>query len=154
MRAAELVLARVWPVRRGRPVSLPLPPIETASDVVKALGTVATAVGAGEITPEEGTAVAGVLEIKREGHRNLRAGGPHRGPGEGEEHMSARLFARLERLQPRRRDRMVIHQEPGESDMDVEIKVLTAGRPVMVAPRPGRTTEEWLLRYGPLGGNT
>ena len=65
MRAAELVLARVWPVRRGRPVSLPLPPIETASDVVKALGMVATAVGAGEITPEEGTAVAGVLEIKR-----------------------------------------------------------------------------------------
>lgn len=65
MRAVELVLARVWPVRKGRPVSLPLPPIETASDVVKALGMVASAVGAGEITPEEGTAVAGVLEIKR-----------------------------------------------------------------------------------------
>ncbi len=65
MRAVELVLARVWPVRRGRPVSLPLPSIETASDVVKALGMVATAVGAGEITPEEGAAVAGVLEIKR-----------------------------------------------------------------------------------------
>jgi hypothetical protein len=65
MRAAELVLARVWPVRKGRPITLDLPPIDTAADVVKALGFIASAVGAGEVTPEEGTALAGVLEIKR-----------------------------------------------------------------------------------------
>jgi len=32
---------------------------------VTALGLVATAVGAGELTPEEGASVAAVLEIKR-----------------------------------------------------------------------------------------
>jgi hypothetical protein len=65
MRAAELVLARVWPVRKGRPVALSIPPIATAGDVVTALGAVATAMAAGEITPEEAASVASVLEVKR-----------------------------------------------------------------------------------------
>jgi hypothetical protein len=65
MRAAEMVLSRVWPVRKGSPIVLPLPPIKTADDVVAALGAVADAVAAGSITPDEGQAVAGVLEIKR-----------------------------------------------------------------------------------------
>ena len=67
--------------------------------------------------------------------------------------MNARLLARLERLQPRKRTSYVVYREPGDSDLDVEIRVMTAGRPVIVAPRPCKTTEEWLLRYGPLGGN-
>jgi hypothetical protein len=65
MRAAELVLARVWPARKGRPVSVELPEIEGIQDVVKALGMVVNAVGAGDLTPEEGASVAAVLEIKR-----------------------------------------------------------------------------------------
>lgn len=65
MRAADLILARVWPVRKGRPVTLAIPPIVSAADVVAALGAVATAMAAGEITPDEGAAVAGVLEAKR-----------------------------------------------------------------------------------------
>jgi hypothetical protein len=65
-RAAEIVLSRVWPIRRGgRPVAFELPPIETAADLVKAVGKVATAVGGGELTPEEGGAVAAILEVKR-----------------------------------------------------------------------------------------
>jgi hypothetical protein len=60
-----MVLARVWPVRRGRPVTLTLPPIKTAADVVTAFGAVADAMAAGELTPEEASAVAGVLEAKR-----------------------------------------------------------------------------------------
>ena len=64
-RSAEIILARIWPVRKGRPVSLSLPAIETAADIVKALGVVAGAVGAGEITADEGAAVAAVLETKR-----------------------------------------------------------------------------------------
>jgi hypothetical protein len=44
---------------------LSLPAIETPADVVSALGMVANAVGAGELTPEEGASVAAVLEIKR-----------------------------------------------------------------------------------------
>lgn len=64
-RAAEMVLSRVWPVRRGRLISLSLPPIKVAADVVNALGALADAVVTGSITPEEGQAVAGVLEAKR-----------------------------------------------------------------------------------------
>ena len=65
MRAAELILSRVWPARKGRPVSLPLPPMETASGLVAALGAVVAATAAGELTPEEGQAVAGMLEVRR-----------------------------------------------------------------------------------------
>ena len=63
--ARRLVLDRIWPVRKGRPVSLNLPSIATSANVVAALGLVAEAVGAGELTPEEGASVAAVLEIKR-----------------------------------------------------------------------------------------
>jgi hypothetical protein len=67
LRAADLVLQRIWPVRKGRPLSLslPLPEIKTAVDVVTALGTVADLVGAGEVTPDEGAALAAIFESKR-----------------------------------------------------------------------------------------
>ena len=67
LRAADLVLQRIWPVRKGRPLSLslPLPVIKTAADVVTALGTVADLVGAGEVTPDEGAALAAIFESKR-----------------------------------------------------------------------------------------
>ena len=65
MRAAELVLQRIWPARKSRPIALTLPAIRSASDVVAAVGAVADAVGAGDITPDEGQAVASILEAKR-----------------------------------------------------------------------------------------
>jgi Family of unknown function (DUF5681) len=67
LRAADLVLQRIWPVRKGRPLSLslPLPVIKTATDVVTALGTVAGLVSAGEVTPDEGAALAAIFESKR-----------------------------------------------------------------------------------------
>jgi hypothetical protein len=65
IRAAEIILARVWPVRKGRPVALDIPPMVTPSDIVTALGAVTSAMAAGEITPEEGASVASVLEVKR-----------------------------------------------------------------------------------------
>jgi hypothetical protein len=46
-------------------VLLDLPAILTPSDIVATLGAVAGAVSAGEISPEEGAAVAGVLEAQR-----------------------------------------------------------------------------------------
>ena len=64
-RAAEIVLSRVWPVRKGRPVTLAIPPIITAADIVAALGAVANAMAAGEVTPDEAASVASVLEVKR-----------------------------------------------------------------------------------------
>jgi hypothetical protein len=66
--------------------------------------------------------------------------------------MTARLYARLARLQPRRLDRMVVHRDPGDSDLDVEVKALEIGRPVAVMPRPCRSAKEWVLTYGPIGG--
>jgi hypothetical protein len=65
LRAAELVLQRIWPARKSRPIALTLPAIQSASDVVAAVGAVADAVGAGDITPDEGQAVASILEAKR-----------------------------------------------------------------------------------------
>src|ERR1700722_799101 len=65
LRAGELVLQRIWPSRKSRPIALTLPAIQSASDVVAAVGAVADAVGAGEITPDEGQAVASILEAKR-----------------------------------------------------------------------------------------
>jgi hypothetical protein len=59
------VLQRIWPVRKGRPVTLELPPIQTAADIVSTLGKVADAVAAGDVTPDEASAMANVLEIKR-----------------------------------------------------------------------------------------
>jgi hypothetical protein len=66
IRAAEIILARVWPVRKGRPVTtLDIPPMVTPGDIVMALGAITNAMAAGEITPEEGASVASVLEVKR-----------------------------------------------------------------------------------------
>lgn len=65
MRAADILLRRLWPERKGRPVVLELPVIETASDIAAALGRVTNAVAAGELSPEEGAAVASILEVQR-----------------------------------------------------------------------------------------
>ena len=56
--ALRLAMDRIAPVRRGRPVTLTLPPVSTSGDVVAAIGSVLQAVGAGEITLEEGQMVA------------------------------------------------------------------------------------------------
>ena len=65
MTAARLVLDRIAPPRKGRPVAFELPPVETAADVLAALGAVVRQVADGIITTEEGAAVAGLLEAKR-----------------------------------------------------------------------------------------
>ena len=65
LKAMDMLLSRVWPVRKGRPVTLNLPAIKTTEDLVSAMGAVADAVAGGEITPDEGAAVASVLEAKR-----------------------------------------------------------------------------------------
>jgi Family of unknown function (DUF5681) len=65
MGAASMVLARVWPARKGRPVSFDLPPLTKAADLVLVLGSVLQAVGTGVLTPEEGQAVGALLEMQR-----------------------------------------------------------------------------------------
>ena len=63
--ALRLCLERIAPVRKGRPVTFPLPAIETTGDVVKAIGAVATAMSIGTLTPEEALTVASVIELRR-----------------------------------------------------------------------------------------
>jgi Family of unknown function (DUF5681) len=65
MVAARLVLERLCPVRKGRPVTIDLPKVEGVNDLVVALGAVTHAMAAGEITPDEAATVAGVLDVKR-----------------------------------------------------------------------------------------
>lgn len=63
--ALRLCLERIAPARRSRPIKLTLPKIETAEDVSVALSAVVSAVADGELDPDEGTALAGIVEIKR-----------------------------------------------------------------------------------------
>ena len=65
VRAAEIVLSRCWPARKGRPVAVTFPAIGSAAVIACAMGVVTSAVGAGELSPEEGQAVAAVLEAHR-----------------------------------------------------------------------------------------
>ena len=65
MRAAEIILRRVWPERKGRPINVDLPEMSKPEDLVIALGAIAGAVADGTLTPDEAHSVAGVLEIQR-----------------------------------------------------------------------------------------
>lgn len=63
--AMKLILDRLAPARRDRPVSFEMPEIATADDITKALAAVAGQVAAGELTPAEGVQVAGLIEGQR-----------------------------------------------------------------------------------------
>jgi Family of unknown function (DUF5681) len=63
--AMKLCLERVAPVRRGRPVRFSLDPIITAEDVTRALGAVLQATATGDLTPDEASPVANIMEAKR-----------------------------------------------------------------------------------------
>jgi hypothetical protein len=63
--ALRLCLERIAPVRRGRTVELNLPSVDTATDVVAALGSILGALSSGGLTTEEATAVASLIELKR-----------------------------------------------------------------------------------------
>ena len=71
MTAARLVLDRIAPPCRGRPVRLDLPPIVGAADLVKALAAVADAMARGVISAEEAQAAAGVLDHHRKAVETL-----------------------------------------------------------------------------------
>ena len=65
MVAARLVLDRICPPRKGRAIQIDLPTISRAEDVLQALAAVVAAVADGEVTPEEGQIVSGMLEVQR-----------------------------------------------------------------------------------------
>jgi Family of unknown function (DUF5681) len=63
--ALRFCLERILPARKDRPVKFDLPPVETASDISKALGVIEKAMAAGELTPDEAGTVATVIEAHR-----------------------------------------------------------------------------------------
>ena len=65
LRAASILLARTWPRGGGRPVTLDLPQVETAAGVVQAHAALVPLMSAGEVTPQEASAVSNVLDNQR-----------------------------------------------------------------------------------------
>jgi hypothetical protein len=63
--AMRLCIERLIPVRKGRPIVFDLPPVKTAADIVAALGGLTMAMAAGELTPDEASAAASVIETHR-----------------------------------------------------------------------------------------
>lgn len=63
--ALRLVLERLAPVRRGRPIQFDLPSIDGLGDLPKVLGAVLAAVANGDVTTEEAVGIANVVEVKR-----------------------------------------------------------------------------------------
>jgi len=61
--ALKLCLERIYPARRDRPVTFPLPPITSARDAADIAAAVAQAVAAGHITPTEAAEIGKVIEI-------------------------------------------------------------------------------------------
>jgi len=65
MTALRLCLERILPPRKSRPVNITLPEVKTAEGVAEAQAAVVQAVADGELTPEEATALTGILEARR-----------------------------------------------------------------------------------------
>lgn len=61
--AIRLCFDRILGARRERPISLDLPPIESAKDGVVALAAVVEAVSSGQITPSEGAEVSQLISM-------------------------------------------------------------------------------------------
>ena len=61
--ALRLCLERLVPPRRDRPVTVELPRIETAADVVAASSALIGAVASGAITPSEAVHVARLMDV-------------------------------------------------------------------------------------------
>lgn len=58
-------MERLIPARRDRHVAVDLLAIETLADAARGAGAITAMVAAGELTPSEGSTLAGIVEIQR-----------------------------------------------------------------------------------------
>lgn len=65
MAAARLVVDKLIPAVRERPLSIQLPPVVNVEDCTGAQAKVLAAVAAGDLLPSEGEALAGMVEQQR-----------------------------------------------------------------------------------------
>ena len=65
MVAIRLCLERTISAVKSRPIEIDLPPVETAEDIEAVQGAVIAAMVKGEITPDDASTIANVLEARR-----------------------------------------------------------------------------------------
>ena len=63
--AARLVIERLVPVAKERPIFLELPSTETADGIAQAQAAILQAVAAGDILPGEAATLSGIVEARR-----------------------------------------------------------------------------------------
>jgi len=63
--AARSILDRVWPVRKGSRIQFALPPIEKPEQLPAAIASITQQVADGEISPDEGTLIVGLIEAQK-----------------------------------------------------------------------------------------
>jgi hypothetical protein len=61
----KMVMARVWPQRRGRPLDIDGPAVDAMPDMAAAATRIAHLVMQGELSPQEGREVSALLEMQR-----------------------------------------------------------------------------------------
>lgn len=66
LEATKMLWARIWPVRRGRPMAFDAPPIGTIDDVLPAKAAVTEAVMTGQITGREARPVLEAIDAQRD----------------------------------------------------------------------------------------
>lgn len=66
MRAMEILLSRVWPARKGRPLNLTLPALTGTADLPAATAEIVAATARGDVTAEEAAALVTVLNAHRD----------------------------------------------------------------------------------------
>jgi hypothetical protein len=65
MTAARIIVDRIVPPRKDRPVVVDLPKIESADDIPQATTAILEATAAGDLTPSEGAALVNMVEAHR-----------------------------------------------------------------------------------------
>jgi hypothetical protein len=65
MQAARMVIERLIPLIRERPISVDLPDTSTIEGVAQAQAAILQAVATGELLPSEGATLAGIAEARR-----------------------------------------------------------------------------------------
>jgi hypothetical protein len=58
----RMMLDRLWPPRRGRPIKLDMPPLKTSADVLNSITLLLNAIAQGHLTPDEASALSLVAE--------------------------------------------------------------------------------------------
>jgi hypothetical protein len=64
-RSGRVILERVWPPRKGARLTFDLPEVTKADDLPGAIAAINRQVSDGEISPDEGTLIVGLLDAQR-----------------------------------------------------------------------------------------